>query len=99
MRTRALLNHPLLAHLRFTSTGARTRLNRRGHNLTERFRTLENGILGQNSLTLSQDSTSIVQEQRAHYEPAGNARERTIAGFVVPEELVPPADDGEHVIA
>jgi len=99
MRTRALLNYPLLTHLRFTSTNARTRLNRRGHNLTERFRTLENSIHGQNTPSLSQDSTSIAQEQRAHHEPAGNVRERTIGGFVVPEEPVPPADDGEHMIA
>ena len=33
---------------------------------------------------------------RAQY--AGNVRAQSIAGFVVPEESMPPADDSEHLV-
>ena len=97
------VSHVLLTHLRFTSTNACARLDqsrRRGHNLTERYRTLENNVRKQNSVTLSQDSSSPVRVQRALHE-SGDARRKpvTFMGFSIPEEPIPPADDGKHMAA
>ncbi|KAI6103031.1 oxidoreductase-like protein [Pisolithus sp. B1] len=78
--------------------GRPRRPQRGGQNLTERYRRLENSIQGKNVLTratydISRDSASTAELQTSHNSSGSGASANTIAGFVIPEEPKPPADD------
>ncbi|KIJ63801.1 hypothetical protein HYDPIDRAFT_112762 [Hydnomerulius pinastri MD-312] len=76
------------------------RPNRGGQNLTERYRRLENTTRGKEAFTkqvsaFAQESASAA-ELRSTSKPAtpGSSKSaNTIAGFAIPEEPRPPADD------
>ncbi|KAI6038332.1 hypothetical protein EDC04DRAFT_2509182, partial [Pisolithus marmoratus] len=74
------------------------RPQRSGQNLTERYRRLENSIRGKNVLVraaydISRDAASNAELQTPHNSSGDGASTNTIAGFVIPEEPKPPADD------
>ncbi|KAI6142587.1 hypothetical protein BKA82DRAFT_1003407 [Pisolithus tinctorius] len=78
--------------------GRLRRPQRGGQNLTERYRRLENSIRGKNVLAratydISRDSASTSELQTLHKSSRSGASANTIAGFVIPEEPKPPADD------
>lgn len=78
--------------------GRLRRPQRGGQNLTERYRRLENSVRGKNVLAqatydISRDSASTAELQASHNSSGSSASANTIAGFVIPEEPKPPADD------
>lgn len=86
---------PLVRHVRLASSTVPT--PRRGRNLTERYRTLEhtNRAKFERASHVSQGSASAAELQPDAPVPARRAMTvKTIAGFVVPEKPLAPADDG-----
>ncbi|KAF8548821.1 hypothetical protein OG21DRAFT_1398768, partial [Imleria badia] len=67
---------------------------RRGRNLTEYYRILENTTraTSEHVSVLSQGSASAVELQKSH-RPRTSTPPNTIAGFVIPQEPRVPADD------
>ncbi|KAI6040120.1 hypothetical protein EDC04DRAFT_1567753 [Pisolithus marmoratus] len=81
-----------------SNSGRLKRPQRSGQNLTERYRRLENSIRGKNVLVraaydISRDAASNAELQTPHNSSEDGASTNTIAGFVIPEEPKPPADD------
>ncbi|KAG2340794.1 hypothetical protein BDR05DRAFT_889233 [Suillus weaverae] len=76
--------------------------SRGGQNLTERYRRLENTLRGENAIIKRMSETSQdVQDGFKTRSPPSTSSSRhgtqntpdTIAGFVIPEEPIPPSDE------
>ncbi|KAG8216586.1 hypothetical protein J3R82DRAFT_6770 [Butyriboletus roseoflavus] len=96
---RCLPSRPLAHHVRLASSTVPT--PRGGRNLTERYRTLEHTNRAKSAerashvSLLSQRSASAAELQPNVPVPARRPTTvKTIAGFIVPEEPLTPADDG-----
>ncbi|KAG1771977.1 hypothetical protein EV702DRAFT_1134881 [Suillus placidus] len=78
--------------------------SRGGQNLTERYRRLENTLRGRNAIMkrISETSPDVQDASKARSSPLTSSSRYgaqntpdTIAGFVIPEEPIPPSDEGK----
>jgi len=66
---------------------------RGGQNLSERFKRLENSLRG-NDATLKRDLLLATKANQTHLPAASSAQTHNFHGFHVPQEPIPPADEG-----
>jgi hypothetical protein len=81
--------------------------SRGGQNLTERYRRLENTLRRENAITkqISEVSLGVEDASKTRSSPLTSSSHHgaqnppnTIAGFVIPEEPIPPSDEGKFSI-